>query len=545
MPNPRPRIRPLLAFLSIPGWRWIPILGFLLLAACSLIQGAPRGVPLLLLGGGLAMALGPRPRRASSPDGLAEALLRASPHPVFTVDGDGNVAGAWNPAAERRLGLTREEAQGRPMPVSLTGRDDLPGLLQRALEGEVLAGLQGQAWAEGRAPFPVDLVLASAGPSGPILVILGEEASQQARIATLTTRLGEKSAFLEAVAQAGVLVWVLDMASGRMVHVASSARTLMGIGREQLLKEADLLFLALDPGHMDKLALAQAEAMAGQRSRFEAPLAGTREGRRVWTRWTLDQAGGLLRGVVEDLTEVQDLRDQLRQSEKMATLGGFLSAATHDFNNILMSLLGYNELLLMDPELRPEQKRRLEVMHRGASRGRSLALRLLRYVRQGPGEQKGCDVNELVQEVAALLEITSGKAIAFRPELGPDLPPVAMEASELHQVIMNLVVNARDAMPEGGTLSVRTRRTADGGPWVALEVRDTGGGIPAHLRDRIFDPFFTTKGEGKGTGLGLSVVKRIVTSHGGQIQCVEAGQGGTTFLVVLPAQMAPSDAGPG
>jgi len=248
---------------------------------------------------------------------------------------------------------------------------------------------------------------------------------------------------------------------------------------------------------------------------------------------------------VEDLTEVQDLRDQLRQSEKMATLGGFLSAATHDFNNILMSLLGYNELLLMDPELRPEQKRRLEVMHRGASRGRSLALRLLRYVRQGPGEQKGCDVNELVQEVAALLEITSGKAIAFRPELGPDLPPVAMEASELHQVIMNLVVNARDAMPEGGTLSVRTRRTADGGPWVALEVRDTGGGIPAHLRDRIFDPFFTTKGEGKGTGLGLSVVKRIVTSHGGQIQCVEAGQGGTTFLVVLPAQMAPSDAGPG
>ncbi|WP_306597847.1 nitrogen regulation protein NR(II) [Geothrix sp. 21YS21S-2] len=244
--------------------------------------------------------------------------------------------------------------------------------------------------------------------------------------------------------------------------------------------------------------------------------------------------------ILLDATEARNLEQQLLHSQKLETAGEFLSSVTHDVNTILTSILGCNELLLRDPHLSPEQKRRLEVMRRGASRGHALAARLLRYVRKAPTERQCTDLNELVLEVAALLKESAGSSVSFRCQLDPDLPAPLVEPTEIHQVIMNLGTNARDAMPGGGDLTFRTRLAGPGEapglprPVVLLEVQDTGTGIPAEVLGRMFEPFFTTKGAGKGTGLGLAVVDRIVKAHGGQVRCSSREGEGALFQVFLP-----------
>lgn len=244
--------------------------------------------------------------------------------------------------------------------------------------------------------------------------------------------------------------------------------------------------------------------------------------------------------ILLDATEARNLEQQLLHSQKLETAGEFLSTVTHDVNTILTSILGCNELLLRDPHLSPEQKRRLEVMRRGANRGHALAARLLRYVRKAPPERQRTDLNELVLEVAALLGESAGSAVTFQCLLDPDLPAALVEPTEIHQVIMNLGTNARDAMPGGGDLTFRTRLAGPGEapdlpqPLILLEVQDTGAGIPAEVLERMFEPFFTTKGEGKGTGLGLAVVDRIVKAHGGQVRCSSREGEGALFQVFLP-----------
>ncbi|WP_316414119.1 two-component system sensor histidine kinase NtrB [Mesoterricola silvestris] len=241
-----------------------------------------------------------------------------------------------------------------------------------------------------------------------------------------------------------------------------------------------------------------------------------------------------------DASEFRELREQLLHSQKLETAGALLSAVTHDVNNILVAILGCNELLLQDPLLTPGQKRRLETIHRGANRGHALAGRLLRYVRKAPQERCPTDLNELVQEVMALMGESAGPGLSVRAHLDPELPAPLVEPSEIHQVIMNLGANARDAMPGGGDLTFRTRLAEPGEapglphPAVLLEVQDTGVGIPLEVRKRMFDPFFTTKPEGQGTGLGLAVVDRIVKSHGGHVRCTSRVGEGALFQVFLP-----------
>jgi two-component system, cell cycle sensor histidine kinase and response regulator CckA len=244
--------------------------------------------------------------------------------------------------------------------------------------------------------------------------------------------------------------------------------------------------------------------------------------------------------ILLDATEARNLEEQLLHRQKLETAGEFLSTVTHDVNTILTSILGCNELLLRDPHLSPEQKRRLEVMRRGASRGHALAARLLRYVRKAPPERQPTDLNELVLEVAALLKDSAGSSVSVLCLLDRDLPAPLVEPTEIHQVILNLGANARDAMPGGGDLTFRTRLAGPGEapdmprPVILLEVQDTGAGIPAEVLERIFEPFFTTKGEGKGTGLGLAAVDRIVKAHGGRVRCSSREGEGALFQVFLP-----------
>ncbi len=244
--------------------------------------------------------------------------------------------------------------------------------------------------------------------------------------------------------------------------------------------------------------------------------------------------------ILLDASEAMGLERQLMHSRRLETAGELISTVTHDVNTILTSILGSNELLLRDPHLSPDQKRRLEVMRRGASRGHDLAARLLRHVRKAQPERRKTDLNDLVQEVAGLLEDAAGPGVNIRCQLQPDLPSPLVEPTEIHQVILNLGTNARDAMPGGGDLTFRTRLARPGeapdlpAPVVLLEVQDTGSGIPADVRERMFEAYFTTKREGEGTGLGLAMVARIVQAHGGRVGCTSREGEGTLFQVFLP-----------
>ncbi len=236
---------------------------------------------------------------------------------------------------------------------------------------------------------------------------------------------------------------------------------------------------------------------------------------------------------IRDLTQRVALEAQLRQAQKMEAIGSLAGGVAHDFNNVLQAMLSHIQLLRAfssDPARTAAAAAELEQQ---VKRGAALTRQLLLFSRRETMRPEALDLNEAVRTSAQLLQRLVREDINFRLELADGQLAVRADRGQLDQVLMNLVVNAADAMPDGGVLRVGTGRSADGSPWVS--VSDTGCGIPEAIRERVFEPFFTTKGPGKGTGIGLSVVRGIVEQHGGAID-LESGVGrGTTVRITLRA----------
>jgi PAS domain S-box-containing protein len=236
--------------------------------------------------------------------------------------------------------------------------------------------------------------------------------------------------------------------------------------------------------------------------------------------------------VKRDATGQAALEAQLRQSQKMEAVGQLAGGVAHDFNNLLQALTSTLELLRVqgdDPERRATAVSEFETY---VKRGSSLTRQLLLFSRRGVTRRERLELNDVVRETSALLRRLVRENILVEVELEPAALPVYADRGQLEQVLVNLVVNASDAMPSGGRMVLRTARPAAGR--VCFEVEDTGRGIPEDLRERVFEPFFTTKAAEKGTGLGLSVVHGIVTGHGGWVELVSQVGHGTLFRVVLP-----------
>lgn len=253
---------------------------------------------------------------------------------------------------------------------------------------------------------------------------------------------------------------------------------------------------------------------------------------------SLDRA---LRRAGESLADQTRLQRQLEHSQRMETVGTLAGGIAHDVNNQLAAILGQlnlsRELL---PEGHPVQQRILRA-EEAAKRCAQTTKALLSFSHQSRPELKRLDLNTLVDETAGILDRLLGGRIRLALALAPDLPAVAGDAVQLEQVLMNLAVNARDAMPTGGSLSLRT--LLDDAGQVCLEVEDSGTGIPEDLLQHIFEPFVTTKDLGKGTGLGLAMVFGIIKAHQGRIRAENTPGGGARFLVSLPP--APLEPVPG
>jgi signal transduction histidine kinase/ActR/RegA family two-component response regulator len=282
-----------------------------------------------------------------------------------------------------------------------------------------------------------------------------------------------------------------------------------------------------------------------------------RDGREVWfrdQRRLIPEADGgpIVHGVMVDITArknaetaLRQKEEQLRHSQKMEALGGLAGGIAHDFNNLLTTILGYGHLLLEQKKLDSEGRADLaEIIHAG-ERAERLTRQLLAFSRKQAIETAPTDINEVVTEMERLLRRTLGEDIELVTVLSDDAGCILAETGQLEQVLMNLAVNARSAMPRGGRLVITTRRVRLDeefcrmrellpGEYVLLEVSDTGCGMTPEVRERIFEPFFTTKKDGEGTGLGLATVYGIVRGFGGIIEVDSEVEKGTRFRMYFP-----------
>jgi len=247
---------------------------------------------------------------------------------------------------------------------------------------------------------------------------------------------------------------------------------------------------------------------------------------------------------LKDITESKHLEAQLHQAQKLEAIGTLAGGMAHDFNNLLMGVQGNVSLMLMDIDSTHPYYERLKKIEKQVQSGARLTTHLLGYARKGRYEVKSVDLNQLVEEICETFGRTR-KEITIRRELAEDLFPIEADPGQTEQVLLNLYVNAADAMPDGGNLILKTMNTTHDhmkgklydpkpGKYVLLTVTDTGVGMDKETMERVFDPFFTTKEMGRGTGLGLASAYGIIKSHGGYIDVDSKKGQGTAFSVYLP-----------
>jgi two-component system cell cycle sensor histidine kinase/response regulator CckA len=267
-----------------------------------------------------------------------------------------------------------------------------------------------------------------------------------------------------------------------------------------------------------------------------------------------DEPSNVLEAIAEDITERRVLEDQFRQSQKMEAVGRLAGGIAHDFNNLLMVISGYTEVLLYHLSPGHPLHAKAEAIQQASDRATTLTRQLLAFSRKQLLELKVIDVNAIVADMERLLRPLIGEDIELTTSLAPNIGCTRADAGQLEQVIMNLVVNAKDAMPSGGKICIRTASvTLDdsyrpentfikNGPYVMISVSDSGQGMDRETQARIFEPFFTTKEKNKGTGLGLSTVYGIIKQSGGYVFVQSELGRGTVFTIYFPRTDEPSEA---
>jgi PAS domain S-box-containing protein len=342
--------------------------------------------------------------------------------------------------------------------------------------------------------------------------------------------------------------WLFDADADRFVYVSPGYERIWGRSPQVLEDQSFDWRKSIHPGDRERtLALMRAGAPYDEEYRIIRPDGAVR-----WIRdhaFPLEDASGRvirMAGVAEDITARRDLETQVRHAQKIESIGQLAGGVAHDFNNLLTVIAGNAELLL-NPNGPDDLRHLVSEIFQACERGASLTRQLLAFSRRQILDPKVLDVNAIVTDAERLLLRLVGEEVAVTTSLGPDLHRVRMDPGCLTQILMNLAVNARDAMPGGGSLSIETWN-AEHGPagapdaersaptgWVVLSITDTGIGMLPEVRARALEPFFTTKGPGKGTGLGLSVVYGIVEQSGGHIEILSAPDRGTRVNIFLPA----------
>jgi PAS domain S-box-containing protein len=389
-----------------------------------------------------------------------------------------------------------------------------------------------------------------------LLNALGKKASQRQKEEALAAMERSEKLYRLIAENTHDLICILDL-EGNFVYVSPSYKKILGYPPEELLnKNAFALIHAEDRDHVEKgfrLALVTKE---DHNADFRCE---HRNGTWLFLdaagSWVFDAKGNPWRAVIvsRDITErkkseeaLRDSQEQLRLSQKLEAIGQLAGGVAHDFNNMLTVISGYSELLLRQCPENSSMAEKIEEIRKAAKRSADLTRQLLAFSRKQVLQPEVIDLNSLIENMRKMLVRLIGEDIEIITALRPDIGKINADPGQIEQVVMNLVVNARDAMSDGGRIVIETtdvdldeayasaRVGVKAGPYVMLAISDTGCGIDAETQKHIFEPYFTTKELGKGTGLGLSTVYGIVKQSEGNIWIQSEVGKGTTFNIYLP-----------
>ncbi len=478
---------------------------------------------------------------------LFSAVVESSKDAIITKKLDGTITG-WNRAAERLFGYTATEAVGKSIDIIVAPerRAEVRQILDEMASGKGIEDYETVRLSKDGKEIEVLLSIS------PIRSAAGEivGASKTARDIGQSKRtqkalhqeIEERQRIFETSQD---LILVTDTA-GNFVQVSPSSMTILGYEPLEMIGHSAVEFI-----HPDDLESTREEMRSARRGRhmrnFETRYIG-KDGQVVTLSWMGAWSEPVRRHffVGRDLTEKRAAEAQLRQAQKMEAVGQLTGGIAHDFNNILTVITGTIEILADAVADRPELAAIAKLIDEAAGRGADLTKHLLAFARRQPLQPREVDVNALILETAKLLRPTLGEQIEINPLLAKDASTALVDPSQLSTAILNLSLNARDAMPDGGKLVLETANVhldeayanlhseVTPGHYVMIAVSDTGSGIPAANLEKVFDPFFTTKEVGKGTGLGLSMVFGFVKQSNGHIKIYSEEGHGTTVKIYLP-----------
>ncbi|MDG2535195.1 PAS domain S-box protein [Sphingomonas sp. HITSZ_GF] len=476
---------------------------------------------------------------------------------IYMLDREGRIV-TWNAGAERLKGYAAEEIVGEHYSRFFTPEDRAAGLPAKALAkaaGEGRSEVEGWRVRKDGSRFWAHAVL------DPIRAEDGTLVGFAKITRDITERRQLEQARLASELQFRMLVqgvhdyaiYMLDPV-GRITSWNAGARAIKGYEEQEVLGQHFSLFYTQE----DRARGAPATALetALREGKFEAEARRVRkDGSLFWAHVVIDpiydEAGthiGFAK-ITRDVTERKLAQDELRdtqaallQSQKLQALGELAGGIAHDFNNLMTVIRGSTDFLLQQPDLPAEKRNRyLHVMLETAERAASLTSQLLAFARRQPLEPEVLDLSVRLDAVAEMLQRTLGGNVALELDLAPALWPVEIDPTGLETALLNAVLNARDAMPNGGRIRLVTSNLSrPEGDMVCLAISDTGEGIAPEKLERVFEPFFTTKPAGKGTGLGLSQIHGFAVQSGGAATIEsELGQG-TTVRILLPRTDKPA-----
>ena len=486
--------------------------------------------------------------RANEAAAEREAVLGSSLDCIIVMDSDGTIR-EWNPAAEHTFGWTREEAIGRRLgdmivPEDLRKRHE-EGLARAARTGE--SRIMGQrlrlpAVRKDGSTFTSELAITRIERGGRTFF------TGTLRDLTEIVRAEEEKTVAEARYRSLIenipLVTYMNSVEEPFtsLYMSPQVEALLGYTPEEWAAKPELARDGIHPDDRERTQLLAREAREqGVPTRAEFRFIA-RDGRIVWvldqTIPMRDAEGRILahQGFLLDITDQKLLEEQLRQSQKMEAIGQLAGGIAHDFNNMLTAISGYAELLAFSFDEGDPRAEDVDQVRKAAAHAAALTRQLLTFSRKQVLLPQRLDVNDVVRDLEAMLARTIGAEVELKTSLETALPLVETDPDQLAQVVVNMALNGRDAMPTGGVLTISTK-TVDSelGPFVVVEIADTGTGMDEETRTRACEPFFTTKEKGKGTGLGLATAYGVVSQSGGRIEIDTALGEGSTFRVLLPA----------
>jgi PAS domain S-box-containing protein len=480
-------------------------------------------------------------------DSLFSAVVESSNEAIITKLLDGTIT-SWNGAAERLFGYTAAEAIGRHISLIVPPdrRDEIRNIIERIGRGEPIAHYETSRMRKDGSTVDVSLSISPIRTASGKIVGVSKAAhditesnrTQQA----LSQEIEERRRIFDS---SNDLIFVTDSA-GNFIQVSPSVSAILGYQPSDMVGRSATEFI-----HPDDLEHTRREMRAGRRGQskrnFETRYIN-KEGKAVALNWTGNWSEPVRRHffIGRDLTEKQAAEAQLRHAQKMDAVGQLTGGVAHDFNNILTVITGTIGILEEAVADQPQLAAIAKLIDEAAERGANLTKHLLAFARKQPLQPVEVDVNALVLEAAKLLHPTLGEHIEITPLLAEDAWSALADPNQLATAVLNLAINARDAMPNGGKLALETNNVyldesyagmhseVTPGHYVMIAVSDTGTGIPAALLERVFEPFFTTKEVGRGTGLGLSMVFGFVKQSGGHIKIYSEEGHGTSVKIYLP-----------